>query len=100
MLEKFEMVRVGICGVSDDIVRPVNSKHQKLPLFVDMGCALWTMACWACVGMVLENMLFTCEPVLLGVRTEGGRACSHRAGEFTGQGGLYIPCPLGSGLRQ
>ena len=56
MLEKFEMVRVGICGVLDDTVRPVNSKHQKLPLFVD---TLWTMAGWACVGMVLENMLFT-----------------------------------------
>ena len=41
MLEKCEMVRVGVCGVLGDIVRPVTSKHEKLPLFVDMGCALW-----------------------------------------------------------
>ena len=32
---------VGACGVLGDTVRPVTSKHEKLPLFVDMGCALW-----------------------------------------------------------
>lgn len=34
MLEKCEMVRVGVCGVLGDIVRPVTNKHEKLPLFV------------------------------------------------------------------
>ena len=28
------MVRVGVCGVLGDIVRPVTNKHEKLPLFV------------------------------------------------------------------